>query len=506
MHNPRIACALIPNFSVVRLVRDDVSLLSRPLAVTVSDRDNSPIVAVSARASAFGVKPGMTAAQGESRCPDLKRVVRDVAAERAAAEVLVTALQQLGPHVAHAEDEPGLFFMEASGLTRLHHGESGLARKMLTTIAGYHYPVRVGVGANRFVARVAAEQARNNDYVIVPETAEQEFLSACRIDCLRPVEKTADLFATLGVTTVSQMATLSSHELVERFGAEGRTLAARSLGGDTDQFLPEQPHEVRTARMVFDESLHTSQEIIRAAEPLFEMVLAPLRAMQIGCTSAVIRFVDDNRRVVSRTLSVQRSTSATAVFLRQLRHQLERQPLVSGVVAMRVTIPQTTALVGAQLSLPKHDLQTQKHDGEKSDDASIMPSPLFMAVQDVATIPEKSFRLVPWTAQADRTSATHEESSGAVPAYCRRSPAGLRLFRPPRETGLRLAEGRVQMIQLGGVFQPVEKQAGPWMVSGDWWSDGFDRWYYELITPTHGAYLVFFDRRSSRWFLQGVFD
>ena len=55
-------------------------------------------------------------------------------------------------------------------------------------------------------------------------------------------------------------------------------------------------------------------------------------------------------------------------------------------------------------------------------------------------------------------------------------------------------------------MRPVRARRGPWEISGRWWGDDFDRRYFEIQTDGAERYLLFFDRGSARWYLQGIFD
>ena len=50
---------------------------------------------------------------------------------------------------------------------------------------------------------------------------------------------------------------------------------------------------------------------------------------------------------------------------------------------------------------------------------------------------------------------------------------------------------------------PVERLAGPYVVSGGWWSREVARDYYYALTRSGRWLWIYRDRRRQRWFLQG---
>jgi protein ImuB len=100
-----------------------------------------------------------------------------------------------------------------------------------------------------------------------------------------------------------------------------------------------------------------------------------------------------------------------------------------------------------------------------------------------------------------------------VPLGSRRRTAGmpaarigvpLRVLRPPERVEVRLAgrlPARLRGPRFGG---SVLQCAGPWRLDGGWWEEALDRDYYEVELADGGIYRLFLDRRTERWFVDGV--
>ena len=51
----------------------------------------------------------------------------------------------------------------------------------------------------------------------------------------------------------------------------------------------------------------------------------------------------------------------------------------------------------------------------------------------------------------------------------------------------------------------VLQAAGPWKTSGEWWTAGWDRDEWD-VALSDGAYRVFLDRATGRWFIDAILD
>jgi len=67
--------------------------------------------------------------------------------------------------------------------------------------------------------------------------------------------------------------------------------------------------------------------------------------------------------------------------------------------------------------------------------------------------------------------------------------------------------GRPVTARLDGLGGTVVGWAGPYRSAGDWWTgDPFSRDDFDVATADGALLRVFFDRLSSRWFVDGIYD
>src|SRR5260221_2049372 len=112
----RIACILVPNFSIAAIVRANPELALTPFAISNTSAPHAELIAVSARARKAGVYPGMTIAQARSIVTDLAVIARSDAAEASAMDALADAAESVSPLVE--KGGRGCVWLELARLAR----------------------------------------------------------------------------------------------------------------------------------------------------------------------------------------------------------------------------------------------------------------------------------------------------------------------------------------------------------------------------------------------------
>jgi len=95
--------------------------------------------------------------------------------------------------------------------------------------------------------------------------------------------------------------------------------------------------------------------------------------------------------------------------------------------------------------------------------------------------------------------------SAEVPTAPAQPPTTIRFafryYRPPIAAQVRMKAERPVSINA----QPILTAAGPWRVSGDWWTTApWDREEWDVELSNGGLYRVY--QASQRWFLEGMYD
>jgi protein ImuB len=240
----RMACLIIPRFSIDVCLRRHPSLRDKPIAVAEGAQRRE---IVCASADAVGVRAGMTPKQARAACPNLAVIARDFAAERAAGEELLDALETCSPDVEGAA--PGLYFFDASGLPAGEAAALGAAVALADAL-GYA-GAAAATADGKFAARCAALVA-GAGVSVVPPGGNAAFLAALPISLLPLAPGDGERFDLLGLRTLGSIAALPTAPLAARFGERARAYARFARGDDRESLRPRRVQEPYEERVAFD--------------------------------------------------------------------------------------------------------------------------------------------------------------------------------------------------------------------------------------------------------------
>ena len=500
MSGARIGCCAIPEFPVALWIQERPSIAAFPLAIAEDDKESSALVICNRKARDAGVTRELTVAQAHTLCPDLQVRVRDQQREQQAAREIVTRLRTISPFVQDAGD--GLFFLNASGLRFIYDSEQSFARKIIDLMTRETLPATVGVGANKFIARIAAETVKPGETRIVPSNTERQFLEPISVDLLPVSDATKASLYELGLRTIGQVKAFPLNELMERFAADGMLLSRLANGDDPDTFLPELPPDLLYKRFPLSFALFNTGSLCLYVERLLERLLERLRQAGRCCRRCDIICRLEDKTDLTIVVALDRPASTLPPFMRQLRQSCESLDLSSGVVDITVAIPENSLLLLEQLSFQQRSTgaaagETQAQLAKLSEEHHCFKSQL-----QAAHHPEQNFRFLPAT---EKIKAERPERPFVQP-YAGHHLSGLRLLQPPVAGDLISTGKQSMLLRVKQTLHTIERTFGPWKLSGGWWQSSFDRIYYEVQTTDRKLYLVFYDRIGARWFVQGVFD
>lgn len=292
-----IVCVLLPRFELVVATGGRSRLLGEPAALAPEPGHELFVGEVSPAAEAFGVHAGMRMGEALARCPRLTLVPPDPMGVADAWERVLARLEAVGAAVEPTR--PGEACFDARGLRRLHGGHlDGVVAAVRRALAGGRIGApqsgsragagaRIGLGASRFCAMVAAEGARARSTAVVSGAEE---LAGRPVGLLRRRAETApmvDALERLGITTLGALAALPRAAVADRFGPAG--LVARDLARGRDT-----PLTPRRSGEVLEESLElpeaaSGEQLGRALGLLVDRLLArgerrgrTLRAVVLG--------------------------------------------------------------------------------------------------------------------------------------------------------------------------------------------------------------------------------
>ena len=400
-----------------------------------------------------------------------------------------------------AVDPPDGLWIDVTGSTHLHGGETRLLRDLVRRLNSQGLVACAAVADTPAVAHAVARFGGGG--VVPPDTS---VMADFPIEALRlPAATLADL-RLLGFERVGPLATAARAPLVRRFGT---TLALRldqAAGKVFEPIVPVVPPASIQARLTFLEPLLTAEAFASVIVQLAERVCGDLERAGLGARRLDLRFERVDGSLQAIRVGTARPSRDARHLGRMLHERLERIDPGLGVEAMCLLAAATD---------PMEVTQTLSSlAGEASPDIAPLVDRLTNRLGEArvyrigpvqSDVPERSVRLVPALSCI----------AGGWPADL---PRPVRLLHPPQpvEAMALLPDHPPVAFTWRRVRHRVRHADGPERIAGEWWKR--DREWASLrdyfrVEDEHGRRFWLFRRGNGsdpdtgdmRWFLHGIF-
>ncbi|MBI4609404.1 MAG: DNA polymerase Y family protein [Candidatus Rokubacteria bacterium] len=493
----RLACVSFPAFPLQLLLRRQPEWAAHPAAVLAEDKPQGPILWVNERARRAGVLSGLRYAAGLSLAPDLRAgVVPPVEIEREVA-ALTERLRGFTPAVEPSEDEPGVFWLDASGLDRLYPSLGAWARSIHADLTGAGFHATVVVGFTRF-GTCAVAKALEGTVVFNDLAQERAAARGVPLDRLELDPDFRDTLAKLGVKTVGALLSLPAGGLLERFGPEAyrvHRLAAGELWAPLQPLPAEEP--IRQT-LALDDPEADLARLIFLTKRLLHPLLATLVVRGEALAELALRLALDETGWREEQIRPAAPTLEVVQLLDLVRLRLETVGLSAGVVGIELTargVPASREQLRFFAEQPRRDLDAANRAlarlrAEFGDEAVVR------ARLTDGHFPEAGFVWEPVV-----EIALPRPRSVPPRTLVRRilvTPIPL----PARPRELR-SEGWLVRGREDGL---VTRLHGPYVISGGWWQREAHREYYFAETRRGDLLWIYYDRPRRKWFLHGMVE
>jgi len=511
-----MACVDLPAFPLQLLVREHPGWRDQPVAVVDKDKPQGVILWVNSRARRYRILPGMKYAQGLSLTSHLRAgVVSQVEIERQVRE-LTERLQFFSADVEALDREPGVFWLDGSGLSLLYPSLrkwAGLIGDELTK-AGFVWMLGVGFtrfgtyaaakGRHRSAATSTRRGRRHNgtdgtSRIVFFETPDVEHTHAraVPIDRLSFAPDTRDTLARLGITTLGGFIDLPREGIRKRFGDDAHRLY---LLARDELYAPLQaaPHpDPIVAQVAFD----SPEMCVGRLMPIIEMMLGSLLSL-IGervalLVTVTLRLVLDNKDHLIEHLKAAKPTLDARQILQLIDLRLNQLELRSGVVDLALEATSVSAR-HRQGNLfeerPPRDFEAINRAFARLR-AEFGDHAVMHARLREGHLPEARYEWRP----LERIDAPAPRRVKLQPLVRRIYPRPIALVGQSRNTH----EGVFLSTLTDGA---VRELIGPYVISGGWWIRRVHREYYFARTVTGRWLWVYYDRRRRKFYQQGAVE
>jgi protein ImuB len=502
----RYACAWVSGFAAAALVRQDPSLRGRPVAALRGSTLRT-VVAVTPEAASAGARPGMSATEAATRVPDLVGRLEAPEAERGAAAALLDAAWTTSPRVEVID--PGCLALDLAGLASLFGNERRIGERLAAAGEAVGLPVRVGIGATRTLARLAA---RAGALLVVAPGTEQEFLAPRPLGLLEPEPDLGLALERWGIGTLGALAALPTPALLARLGPAAIRLQAMARGLDAGPFVPHPAPEPCREAITLDWEVPSLPALAFILDRLLGQLAARLLLREAGAAALrlTLRLADGGAHEHRLDVAAPLRDGRTLGHL--LRAELETVRLPAPVVAVAVEAePAPLAALQADFFAPPRP--SPRELGE------ILGRLAAVVGADRVGAPVASD-----THRPDAVLLTPFPGGGAEPAGgvggspsrlagSRPPPwvtgAGLvrRRLVPPRAAEVECQGGRPVRVEAAGLRGAVVARAGPWPTAGEWWAETtWAREEWDIALPDGTACRLARDLATDAWTVDAVYD
>ncbi|HVK86666.1 MAG TPA: DNA polymerase IV [Kofleriaceae bacterium] len=296
--------------------RDDPALRGKPVLVGGSAR-RGVVAACSYEARAYGIHSAMPMAEALRRCP--KAIVVRHRMERYA-EASHTFFGILGTYSPEVEglslDEA---FLDVTASERLCGDGLTIARAIKQRVRDeLSLVASVGVAPIKLAAKIASDIDKPDGLRVVTQDRLLAFLHPLPMTRLWGVgEQTRSVLATMGLSTIGDVARYPEAALVARLGeVTGRHLAALARGEDSREVVPESDPVSVGHQETFDDDLDDKGELAVILLDQADRVARRLREAELRARAVVLIVKYDDFRQITRRTTLDAATSDGGVLAR----------------------------------------------------------------------------------------------------------------------------------------------------------------------------------------------
>ena len=470
-----LLCVHVPSFRLAVARLDHPELGAHEPTVLADKPDRGRVIEVDVRAHELGARIGHTVLQACAASGGVRVLVHDAVRSHALWNDVLDALDAVSPLVDDSGE--GTAYLEMRGIDG--DAKDWIARTE-TALHGFGLPVRVAIGANKFVAR-ALTYAPDGHIERLP------------IEVLQVDPRTIERLHLLGVHTLEELAKLPHGPFVRRFGKVAAVWHEQARGIDPTPLRP-RAHELQIDAAVFGEGTAEQEEqVYFALRVLADRVCYDLSRAGKATTLVCLTFECENGDVREVDCGFAQATSESRTMLDVMRAKLEGMTFESPISGLRMQAmrleecgavatlfgqngadPQALAVALARL---------QAVTGSTAQRARTKPSPRL----------ETRFAYEGFALCHPEVSKDPEVSKGKLPV------PQLRLL-TVREIAVKMRGNAPAKVGTRAVLDC----AGPWRVDDGWFESPVMRDEYDVLLDDGMLCRIY--RQGEHWYLRGAYD
>ena len=330
----------------------DPSLRGIPIAV-----GGGVVLAASYEAKRFGVSGGMSGWKAKQLCPHLRFVSGHFKEYQRLADLVMGVLEDHTPYVERISIDEA--FCDVAGAVHLFGSPATIAasirQRVLREIG---LPISVGVARTKHLAKIASQVAKPDGLVVVDPDREREFLDPLPVGLVWGVGPvTQERLATMGVTTIGQLAQVPGHSLEHLLGhAAGSKLEALAASEDPRKVDGGRRASSMGAQSALGRRAPTPELLAQVLGHLADRVGTRLRAKQRAGRTVTARVRFAGMRSVTRSITVRDPVSSTLTLTEVatglVGAAIADQPAETEISLLGISVSNLVDRAALQLELP----------------------------------------------------------------------------------------------------------------------------------------------------------
>lgn len=306
-------------------IRERPELADKPVIVGGRADGRGVVAAANYIARRYGVHSAMPTATAMRLCPKAVVLAPRHSLYAEISEQIHTIFQRYTPQIEPlALDEA---FLDVSASEKLFGSAPEIARAIKQAILDeLHLVASVGVGPNKYIAKLAGDIDKPDGFVVVREEEVREFLAPLPVSRIWGVGTVAArTFEKLGIRTIGQLRHYSSALLRQHFGSSGEQFLLLACGIDERPVVSEHEAKSISNEMTFAVDISDPEVLHEWLHALTEQVAHRLRAHELkGRTVQLkVRFADFT--TLTRAQSLPAVTDVTAEIRRVVQYLFEQR-------------------------------------------------------------------------------------------------------------------------------------------------------------------------------------
>jgi nucleotidyltransferase/DNA polymerase involved in DNA repair len=534
----RVACILLPDFEVAVELSRHPEMAGGPVVVGGLPHERKNVRSRSSEAAAFGIAVGMPLRKASGLCPEAVFLPPDDRLYQVAMDRVLETLDAFSPKVEtstpntqHPTPNPLVAYLDASGLELLFGPDEELGQRIAAAVeVRTGLRPRVGIGAGKFVAYVAAMVASSGSAVVVKPGEERRFLAPLPVERIPSSGEMQRRLGLFGLRTMGQLADLPKGALGEQFGAEGVEASRLAKGIDERPVVAREIPTILREEVEIDPPTGRSDQLIAAACYLAGRLEAGMRVGYLACQEVTLDLGFADGAAVHLSTALHEPTGRADDLQRAVERLLGRV-WAQLPEQMEGEAPGELPEAGEALAIPE--------GGPAEPPAPILP----LALGEAQSPRAAGHKTLPYAVNPEDSTPRISLLRLSVSGFGSRQGEQMELFRS-REAGLKKvrqtverAEGlfgdgaivllaettgeglparRIKVMAevdeqphvlfLDGRRERVREVSNRWRVQQNWWRRERIREYYRIITESGRLCLIFQDLLGGGWFIERIYD